>query len=173
MNINRQVHLTTGQFAKLMDVKKDTLLYYDKKEEDEFIVVTDSKPLTNDKSIYDSIQRHYKYLEEYNILASASEGWMISVNNVLNGESVKYDYLYTKVNESKYANRKIEKGTYLVSYHDEGYPSIGQTYNRLVKHAKVNDLVLKSYFYEDILLDELSVKGFEKYLIKLFVHISD
>ncbi|MDQ0256710.1 hypothetical protein J2S74_004132 [Evansella vedderi] len=30
MNLNPQVHLTTGQFAKLMDISKDTLLYYDK-----------------------------------------------------------------------------------------------------------------------------------------------
>ncbi|MUK88415.1 MerR family transcriptional regulator [Ornithinibacillus sp. L9] len=271
MNINPQVHLTTGQFAKLMGVSKDTLFYYDKvgifspevvasngyryysiyqsdvfnviatlkeldmplkeikefldhrspeelvlllekeakalttkinhlekmkklvvekinvtkeamevntldigieyKKEDEFIVVTNSKPLTNEKNIYNSIQLHYKYLEEFNILPSASEGWMISVKNVLNGENLRYDYLYTKVNDPNYATHKIEKGTYLVAYHTEGYPRIEQTYNQLVTYASEHDLVLKGFFYEDILLDELSVKGFEKYLIKLSVQI--
>ncbi|KXJ35330.1 MerR family transcriptional regulator [Bacillus spizizenii] len=271
MDINRQIHLTTGQFAKLMNVRKDTLLYYDKvgifspeiiasngyryysvyqsdvfhvisilkeldmplkeikefleyrsperlihllekkekalttkikhlermkkvvtdklyvtkeamevntldivmenKKEDEFIVVTDSKQLTNDKNAYESIQLHYKYLEESNIVSSTSEGWMISVSNVLNGNNIQYDYLYTKVNESSYANQKIEKGTYLVAYHDEGYLSIEQAYKRLVTYAKNHNLVLKGYFYEDALLDELSVKGYEKYLIKLSVKI--
>ncbi|MDQ0256709.1 effector-binding domain-containing protein [Evansella vedderi] len=149
----------------------DIIIEY--KEEDEFIVVTESKPLTNDKNIYDSIQLHYKYLEGHNIISSTSEGWMRRAENVLNGENVKYDYLYTKVDESKFANHKIQKGTYLVAYHDEGYPSIEKTYNRLVKYAKDNDLVLKGFFYEDILLDELSVKGYEKYLIKLSVLIHD
>ncbi|MDV2685614.1 MerR family transcriptional regulator [Alkalihalophilus lindianensis] len=273
MNIHSQGYLTTGQFAKLMNVSKDTLFYYDKigifspeiiasngyryysiyqsdvfnviwilkeldmplndikaylddrspkklihllekeanaltakinhlekmrtfvvdkinvtkvalevntsnivieyKDEEEFIVVTESKPLTNDKNIYDSLQFHYKYLEEHNINTSASEGWMISVKNVLNGESVKYDYLYSKVNEPNYANLTIEKGTYLIAYHENGYPSIEQTYNRLVKYAKDNELVLQGFFYEDILLDELSVKGIEKYLIKIFVQVLD
>ncbi|BAB07765.1 MerR family transcriptional regulator [Halalkalibacterium halodurans] len=30
MNMNPQIHLTTGQFAKLMGVSKDTLFHYDK-----------------------------------------------------------------------------------------------------------------------------------------------
>lgn len=273
MNINSQIYLTTGQFAKLMTVSKDTLFYYDKigifspeiiasngyryysiyqsdvfyviwvlkeldmplidikaylddkspkklidllekeanaltakisrmakmrtfvvdkinatkealevntsnivieyKDEEEFIVVTESKLLTNDKNIYDSLQFHYKYLEEKNINTSASGGWMISVQNVLNGESLKYDYLYSKLNEPSYANLKIERGIYLIAYHDNGYSSIEQTYNRLVKYAKDNELSLQGFFYEDILLDELSVKGIEKYLIKIFVQVLD
>ncbi|MFC0561353.1 MerR family transcriptional regulator [Halalkalibacter alkalisediminis] len=268
MNINPQIHLTTGQFAKLINVSKDTLFYYDKvgifspeiiasngyryysiyqsdvfsvisvlkeldmplkdikkfldhrspeklilllekeekalttkinhlekmrnlmaekinvtkeavelntseivivNKEEQFLVITDSKPLTQDKNIYDSIYYHYNYLEEYNIVPSASEGWMISVENILKGENRRYDYLYTRVTQSKYANYQVEKGAYLVTYHTEGYSKIEQTYNRLVTYAKDHDLVLKGFFYEDILLDELSVKGFEKYLIKLSV----
>jgi DNA-binding transcriptional MerR regulator len=273
MDINPQIHLTTGQFAKLLDVRKDTLLYYDKvgifspeviapngyryysiyqadvfnvililkelnmplkeikqfldnrspkkllgllekeeralakkiselekmkklvvekindtkqamevntldilfesKKENQYVVVTDAKPLTHDKNIYDSIQLHYKYLEEHDIIPSASEGWMIRVNDVLNGETNKYDYLYTIVDEPTYANHMMEKGTYLVAYHDGGWSSIERTYKRLVNYAKDHDLVLKSYFYENILLDELSVKGFEKYLIKISVQVSN
>lgn len=270
MQINPQIHLTTGQFAKLMNVNKDTLFYYDKigifspeivtsngyryysvyqsdvlnviltlkeldmplkdikkyldkrspeklihilekeeqvlttkinqlevmkkivaekiaitknalsvntseitmeyREKDQFIVVTDTKPLTNEKSLYDSIQRHNTYLEEKNILSS-TEGWMIRVEKVLNGDAVQYDYLYTKLDEATYANQKMERGHYLVAYHAEGYATIEQTYNRLVDYAKEYNLVLIGYFYEDILLDELSVEGFEKYLIKLSVLI--
>ncbi|WP_066053498.1 MerR family transcriptional regulator [Robertmurraya korlensis] len=271
MDINPQIHLTTGQFAKLMNIRKDTLIYYDKvgifspeiitsngyryysvyqaevfhvililkeldmplkeiekfldnrsperllllleqkekalstkinhltkmkklvedkkndirealevntsdifiehKVEDDFIVVTDAKPLTNDRNAYESIQLHFKYLDESNNVSSTSEGWMISVSSVLDRESIKYDYLYTKVTESSFANRIIEKGTYLVAYHSGGYLRIEETYSRLVKYAHDNNLVLKGYIYEDALLDELSVKGFEKYLIKLSVQV--
>jgi len=40
-------------------------------------------------------------------------------------------------------------------------------------YAKDNELSLQGFFYEDILLDELSVKGIEKYLIKIFVQVLD
>lgn len=96
---------------------------------------------------------------------------MIRVEKVLNGDAVQYDYLYTKLDEATYANQKMERGHYLVAYHAEGYATIEQTYNRLVDYAKEYNLVLIGYFYEDILLDELSVEGFEKYLIKLSVLI--
>lgn len=273
MDINHQVHLSTGQFAKLLNVNKDTLLYYDKvgifspeiidyngyryysiyqadvfkvililkeldmslkeikqfldhkspgnlihlleqkekdltkkiaelesmkklvsdkinntkqalelkaqditfenKEVDQFFVVSHSKPITNEKNFYDSIQQHFRYLENHDIIPYASEGWMISVDSVLNGETYKYDYLYTKVDEATNANHIMEKGTYLVAYHAEGYMSIEKTYKRLVDYARTYNLSLKGYFYEDILLDELSVKGMEKYLVKISVNITN
>lgn len=271
MDINQQVHLSTGQFAKLLNVNKDTLLYYDKvgifspeiiasngyryysiyqadvfkvililkeldmslkeikqfldnrspenlilllahKEraltkkiaelesmkklvsdkinntkqaleiqaqdiffeninDDQFFVFSHSKPITNEKNFYDSIQQHVRYLENHDIIPYVSEGWMIRVENVLNGEKHKYDFLYTKVEDSTYANHIKEKGTYLVAYHDEGYMSIEKTYKRLVDYANDHKLNLKGYFYEDILLDELSVKGMEKYLVKISVNV--
>ncbi|WP_035347561.1 MerR family transcriptional regulator [Alkalihalobacillus hemicellulosilyticus] len=272
MNINPQAYLTTGQFAKLMDISKDTLFHYDRvgifspdiiasngyryysiyqvdvfnvisalKELDMplkdiktfldnrsperliqllereekaltakihrlemmkkmvtekinvtkealeitpkdihieykdqmYIVVTDSKPVTSGQNIYESILKHHKYLTEHSIDEGATEGWMIGVNKVLNGDNLLYDYLYTRVNDSKFANHLIEKGTYLVAYHDKGFPTIEQTYSRLIQYAQDHNLVLKGYFYEDILLDELAVKGFEKYVIKLSVQIQD
>ncbi|MEN2768150.1 MerR family transcriptional regulator [Ornithinibacillus xuwenensis] len=270
MPINPQIHLTTGQFAKLMGVSKDTLFYYDKvgifspeivatngyryysiyqsdvfyvittlkelgmplkaiksfldhrspeslihllekeeksitakinaldkmrkrivekinvtkeamelctsdivleSKEEEFFVITDAKPLTQDKNIYDSIQYHYHYLEENHIEPSATEGWMIRVESILEGETARYDHLFTRVDTPDYANYRVEKGTYLVAYHTEGYSNIGQTYQNLIQYATEHDFSMKGFFYEDILLDELSVKGSEKYLIKLSVQI--
>ncbi|MCK0470480.1 MerR family transcriptional regulator [Alkalihalobacillus sp. APA_J-10(15)] len=272
MNINPQVNLTTGQFAKLMEISKDTLFHYDKvgifspdmiasngyryysiyqvdvfhvisllKELDMplkdiktfldnrsperliqllereektltakihrlekmkkmvsekinvtkealeitptsihveyndqmYLVITDSKPVTSDKNIYESLLNHHKYLTEHNIDEAANEGWMIGVKKVLSGDNLLYDYLYTRVNDSKYANHLIEKGIYLVAYHDKGYLTIEQAYSRLIQYAQDHNLVLKGYFYEDILLGELAVKGFEKYVIKLSVQIQD
>lgn len=270
MNMNPQIHLTTGQFAKLMGVSKDTLFHYDKigifspeitadngyryysvyqsdvfyvittlkeldmplkeiktylekrspeelvlllekeadlltkkinrlqkmkqlvleksritqeamaidpsaivfeEKEEERLFVTVAKPLTDEKTIYDSIYHHYRCLQDYQIGVTHSAGWMIDTNKVYAEDYLSYDYLYTRINTSDYANFTIEKGTYLVAYHSAGYSSIEQSYDRLITFAKEHDLILKGFFYEDILLDELSVKGFEKYLIKLFVRI--
>ncbi|KIL42811.1 MerR family transcriptional regulator [Jeotgalibacillus alimentarius] len=271
MEINPKIHLTTGQFASLLDVSKDTLHYYDKagifspelvasngyryysiyqadvfiviqilkeldmplkeikqfltsrspenlihllelKEQaltekmnelktmkqvvsdklsdtkqalrantydvltehrpaDEYIAVTHTKPLTNDLNIYQSMQLHYRYLEEHGIAPSASEGWMIHVDHVRGNAVEKYDYLYTRVKEQKQANHVITKGTYLIAYHNLGYSRIGDTYHRLLSYADQHQLTLSGYFYEDILLDELSVEGSEKYLVKISVKV--
>ncbi|SDZ26382.1 DNA-binding transcriptional regulator, MerR family [Evansella caseinilytica] len=271
MNMNPQIHLTTGQFAKLIGVSKDTLFHYDKigifspeikaengyryysiyqsdvfyviamlkelgvplkeikeylekRSPDELIrllekeantiarkinrlqamkqlikeklqitrvaiginpfeigyeekgeaglFVTEVKPLTDDKHIYDSYYHHYRLLEKYNIGISHSTGWMIDTKKISARDYLGYDYLYTKVDKKAYANFTIDKGTYLVAYHSGGYSSIDQTYERLTIFAKEHDLILTGFFYEDVLLDELSMEGFEKYLVKLSVRIN-
>lgn len=60
---------------------------------------------------------------------------------------------------------------YLTAYHTEGYSHFKETYDRLLNFSYKNKLKIQGYFYEDILLDELSVKGYEKYLIKISVEI--
>lgn len=272
MDINPQIHLTTGQFAKLMNVSKDTLFYYDKmgifspelitsngyryysiyqadvfhtivtlkeldmplkdikvyldhrspeklievleaeektitrkmqqlekmkmlvkekiaitqeaiaintsditveyKDVEDFLIVTNAKAITSEKNIYDCIQRHYTNLEKLDITA-VTEGWMIRVEHILSGDNFKYDYLYSKVNDANYKNFSKKKGRYLTAYHTSGNPTIKETYKRLVKYANDHDFILQGYFYEDILLDELSMKGFDKYLIKVSVLVGD
>lgn len=38
--------------------------------------------------------------------------------------------------------------------------------------VKENNLTLEGYFYEDILLDELSVAGYDEYLIKISIKVN-
>lgn len=63
------------------------------------------------------------------------------------------------------------KGTYLTAYHGDGYSRIKETYDRLLTFSRGKDIKLQGFFYEEVMLDELSVKGYEKYLIKVFVQI--
>ena len=156
---------------EVVEISTSGIVFEERNEERLFR--TEAKPLTDtteDKNIYNSIFYHYNCLNNYNI-DTYSVGWMIDTKKVIAHENIRYYYLFTRVNEPDYSNFKVDKGTYLVAYHTDGYTSINQTYNRLMKFAQMNDIDLKGFFYEDILLDELSVKGYEKYWIKLSVQV--
>lgn len=146
------------------------IIIEEKKEE--FLVVTEADPYTNDKSIYDSMIKHERYLNIYSIDASHTVGWMRDTKRVLANETFNYDYLFTRVSKkSNYSNFKREKGTYLIAYHTEGYSSVCDTYDRIINYAKDKCIGLQGFFYEDVLLDDLSVRGYEEYLIKISVQI--
>ncbi|SFE24966.1 DNA-binding transcriptional regulator, MerR family [Paenibacillus algorifonticola] len=146
-----------------------TQMGYEEKHE-EFLVLTEADPYTNDESIYDSMIKHEKYLNIYSIDASHTIGWMRDTKRVLANEAFHYDYLYTRVSkESNFSNFKRDKGRYLIAYHTNGYSTISETYNRMLKFANDEGLNLHGFFYEDVLLDDLSVKGYEEYIIKISV----
>ncbi|QYK67254.1 MULTISPECIES: MerR family transcriptional regulator [Paenibacillus] len=150
-------------------ISTDIIIEEKKKE---FLVVTEADPYTNDKSIYDSMIKHEKYLNIYSIDASHTVGWMRDTKRVLANETFNYDYLFTRVSKkSNYSNFKREKGTYLIAYHTEGYSSVCDTYDRIINYAKDKSIELQGFFYEDVLLDDLSVRGYEEYLIKISVQI--
>lgn len=271
MTINFQTHLTTGQFAKILNVSKDTLFYYDRvgifspevkssngyryylinqidvfnvistlKELDmplkeikdylakrspeelvhlleekeitinkkikklqkmekmilnkrritekvikldyslitfeekntEFLILTKAEPNLENKSIYNSMIKHKELLNDYNLENSENLGWMVDVRHIKDNQAFTYDYLFSRATKkSNHYNFVKRKGMYLTAYHTEGYSHVKETYNRLLNFSYKNKLKIQGYFYEDILLDELSVKGYEKYLIKISVEI--
>lgn len=100
---------------------------------------------------------------------------MIDTKSVLanENETFKYNYLFTRVSEqSKYSNFKREKGLYLTAYHNDGPWSVHDTYDRIIRYINEKSIEIKGFFYEDVLLDDLSVKDYEEYLIKISVRIS-
>lgn len=271
MNINSQIHLTTGQFAKLMGVSKDTLFHYDRmgifspeikadngyryysinqldvfnviktlkelymslkeikqylskrspneliglleqesgildakieqlqkmkrvitervritkmatqintsdiifvERPEERFVLTEALPFTGEKSIYDSMIKHYSYLDTCNIDTPHSAGWMMDIQKITEHKPFSYDYLFTRVTrESKHYSYVRNQGTYLTAYHTDGYSSIRDTYVRLLEFSRDKGLHLQGFFYEEVLLDELSVRGYERYLIEVSVPV--
>ena len=64
-----------------------------------------------------------------------------------------------------------EAGTYLTAYHTGGYETLYQTYERMMAYAQNAGYRLGEYFYEDVLLDDLSVKGYENYVLQISILI--
>ena len=165
--IEGKLVITKGAF----NIDKERI--YIERCEEELLVLTECFNITNEKNLAKSISNHVKYCDENEIYSPHSMGEMIALDNVLKEKYDEYDYFYTRVYEgSENINLyKKEAGLYLIAYHDKGFCTIDKCYQRIMNFVKENNLNLEGYFYEDILLDELSVAGYDEYLIKISVRI--
>ncbi|AZV48833.1 MerR family transcriptional regulator [Bacillus halotolerans] len=155
---------------KAAEIDRSAILFEERQEE--ALVLTEAEPFTGDKSIYNSMINHNKYVNTHNLDAHHSPGWMMDTKKIISGKAFSYDYLYTRVNKTLNHYHYVQnKGTYLTAYHGDGYSRIKETYDRLLTFSRGKDIKLQGFFYEEVMLDELSVKGYEKYLIKVFVQI--
>lgn len=141
--------------------------------EEELLVLTKCCNITNEKSLARAITNHVKYCDENKIYSPHSMGEMVDSDNIIKGIYDKYDYFYTRVYEE---NKNIDvykkkAGLYLIAYHNEGFYSIDKCYERIIKFVQENNLKFEGYFYEDVLLDELSVTGYDEYLIKISIKV--
>ncbi len=141
--------------------------------EEELLVLTECCNVTNEKSLAKAIANHVKYCDKNEIYSPHSMGEMIHLENIKKGMYENYDYFYTRIYEGN-ENIKLykkEAGLYLIAYHNKGFYTIDQSYERILKFVKDNNLELEGYFYEDVLLDELSVSGYDEYLIKISIKV--
>lgn len=102
-----------------------------------------------------------------------SIGNMISQQNILNQEYTKYTYFYVPV-ATKNPNTRLfvrPKGLYVVAYHKGSYAFVYQTYEKMLEFIKKQQLEVIGYAYEELILDEVSVKGYENYLTQIRIHV--
>ena len=76
--------------------------------------------------------------------------------------------------KQKNSNFVKEEGKYLSIYHFRGLnKSLKESYKTLLNYIETNNLKVDDSFYEEIILDELSVKNYDEYKIKISVKILD
>ena len=140
-------------------------------EETELLFISDALPNSNYESIALSFANHIKCCAESNIIYPFSVGQMLSLKNAQEGTYNLYNFFYTKITSSLSANNIYhkKKGSYLTAYHTTGYNTIGETYVKILEFANKNKLMLGDYFFEDVILDELSVSGYENFVIKVSI----
>lgn len=64
-------------------------------------------------------------------------------------------------------------GRYLYGYHQGSWKQIGETYQRMLAYAREHALELDDLFFEDYLLDELTVNGPDNYVIQITVFVKE
>lgn len=140
-----------------------------------YYVLTPIRPLINDQVAAEAVADHVRFCEEHGIVSPYPIGSMLHTSHVLKNEMYDYDYFYTQV-KSPPAGIKVhtkEAGLYLTVCHAGGYDTVPESYQLIFPYAKEHGYIPDGYFYEDILLDELSVSGYENYLLKLSVKVKE
>ena len=168
-SISQKIELT----GSLLHVNTEEISISQEKEE--VLILTTAVPWQGDHSAAMSFSNHIKYCTEKGIPIPYSIGQMIDIRNIRKGNYNSYSFFYTNVStlpvEIKTYSKKA--GKYLISYHTNGYSSINIAYKKMLAFAEENQLKLSNYFFEDMVLDELSVDGYENFLIKISIQIEE
>ena len=125
------------------------------------------------KDYLKAVSEHMDFCNSHQLTTGYSISLMINRDNIIKGVSDNYSYIYTKLE----ANSKIKStftrpnGLYAVAYHQGSYTTIDKTYKKIIKSLNEANLKIGKYAYEEYVLDETTMKGFENYVTQILVEI--
>ncbi|MGL5380552.1 MerR family transcriptional regulator [Clostridium sp.] len=140
---------------------------------EEKLLITKINKTNNEKEVALSFSKHIKNCYDRNIIIPQSIGQIINLSNIKNEEYTSYKFYYTKVlKKHEKGDLFIKKsGNYLIAYHNNSLGSIGETYKKILEYSQTNSISLDSIIYEDVILDELSVFGYDNFVTKISILI--
>ena len=100
---------------------------------------------------------------------------MLCVEDIMEGNHLKYAYIFTKTTRTVQGVPFIEKpkGIYLAAYHQGPYELTGETYQKMMDYAKEHHITLSGYSFEEGMLDELVVSSTEDLLLKISIGVQE
>ncbi len=142
-------------------------------QEGEQLFLSESILNSSDAEFLKSTSDFIDFCNENEFYTGFPIGTMISKENIIEGNHDDYSFLYTKVMEKHPAHTFYSKpkGLYVVAYHKGSYKNISETYERILQFMESENLNLKSFAYEEYILDEVAVKGYEHYLTQIMVEV--
>lgn len=142
---------------------------------EEYFYVThfDGDPHIIDE-VYQYEGNHNKTLKLLDIFSPYSVGEITNISFLSDKKIIHHEFFQTKLtSKNDYASPWVRpKGKYLTIYHNEGYWKTPKYQKKLMAYAQENNLETDDYFYDEYLLDELSITDDKGYLIKISLLIS-
>lgn len=113
------------------------------------------------------------YCEEHGIRSPYGIGFRQNRADIMSGTYDSYRTLYQLLSAKpkKVAYEVRPEGDYVTAYHKGRWQDIGAAYRRIVRYAEENRMELSEHFYEDYLLDGLTVQREEDYLTKIICRV--
>lgn len=143
---------------------------------DEYLVETSYQGLGNEKAVAEAVSEHFNYCRSLGIQGAYAIGGMILRDSVT-PEGYKYSKFYTVVDpavlkESGFQGASLDRGArYIGIYDDHGYDNINKLCLKISEYADRCGLAIGDHFYEDVILDDLSVSGYYNYMVKVSIKI--
>lgn len=115
----------------------------------------------------------WDYCEAFDIKSTYGIGYLQHRHKIEQGVYDDYRSLYLLLDSPpKKVNSVLKpEGNYLFAYHKGHWDTMKEAYDRLFSYAKEHRLQLGDLFFEDMLLDELTMYGYENYVTQISVKI--
>ena len=155
-------------------INKDTFDIL-KLTQDEYFVISEDAIKTDDLNITKYIANLINLCNEKKLFAHYSMVGIHHKQDIINCNYIKYSNFGIKIddcnNDFSLTYHKKPNGLYLTAYHAGSFDTIGETYEKLKQYANEENLLLGDFFYEELLIDSLSVKNYDEYLSKISVNV--
>ncbi len=121
------------------------------------------------------VSRFLDYCERLGIKSPWGVGYRQNLADIEAGVYDNYQTLYEILSPEIKSVKCTERpeGMYLTAYHKGGWQDIGRTYRRMMEYAQEKQIKLDEYFYEDYLLDGLTMQREDDYLLKIICRIKN
>ncbi|MBP3384712.1 MAG: MerR family transcriptional regulator [Firmicutes bacterium] len=144
---------------------------------DQFFVISEHHGGVEDPDIYATLGQHMQYRTDHSVYSSSGIGGIIPVADAPWDSVYRYSHFYTKVSP-EYLPGSAE--TVLIPAHSaicvcttKGFDCIPEMLNKLMDYAEKHNFSVGDYFYEDLLLDDMSNFNFDTYTVKLSLPITE
>lgn len=168
--MRRLVRRKAALTREAMETDPDTILL---KEEDEaYFVMTPAGSFATSRDTAQALSTHLRWCAEHGISSPYAIGSAIPLEEARAGNfDTGYSHVYTRVDRPPRGVAVCTRpaGTYLTACHVGGYERVGETYGQILRYARDGRLALRGPFYEDSLLDELSVTGYDNYILQMSI----
>lgn len=127
---------------------------------------------SDERAAFKLLMDHVRRCSDIGMPLPSSIGQILDRKSIEEGRYDDYRYYYTDVDELPPRDGLVMRGgPYLVAYHCSGYLSIGEAYERLLAEVRERGLQIGELFFEDVVLDEMSVKGYDGFMVKISVEL--
>lgn len=143
--------------------------------EEEYFITTEYKGALNDRDLYTAFSEHITYCHQHQIYSPYSFGGMVKLDQDFSSGEYNYSHIYTQVDpddiELSPEIMVTPPRTYLYAYSTNGYDNITDIFYDLIEYADKHNYKLGNYFYEDILLDDMSKFSVDQYTVRISVEV--
>lgn len=167
-NLNK-IHelLKSFQNFTLDGIQADTNTIYLDYQEEMPIIVSANLEDTDEKNFAAYMQDYISFIDKHHILNGELTGIIMKLDNVRQGRTINYSYMYTYLNKKSSSAFIKKAGHYLCAYHKGSYLNIGDTYQKMLDYAQEHNITLGDYSYEEYLLAEFSESNLENYITRI------
>lgn len=136
-------------------------------------VATPARGITDDAQFARILARHMEYCDAHGVESPYPLGARLPVAAARAEAWDGYTHCYTQVERPVPGVELFTApaGAYLTYCHAGSFDTVREGYRRLLAYADQHRITLGEWCLEDVLLDELSRKGYDQYLLKVSVPI--
>lgn len=137
---------------------------------EEWLVQSSPSPT---RSRHSFVSEYTQFAQEQNMTFANSIGTITSLEDIKNGNYRNHSYFYFIALDPDTTPNLTSKpeGHYITYYHHGDFETLYRGYDAILEYAQAHHLDLDAYFYEDLLLSEITVSSVDDFVVELSIRI--